>query len=235
MNMEEKKSGRKTKKKSVSPKIKRVDKEFYWITGVMVGLILVFLVSYSVFQTLRTFEYEGLSFTKEKLGDIDFYRHYYYTDLGVITGLAIDRGTPHQINLYLQSDPRENDIPVDGDVKFDLQRPVFISTNTTGLTQCDGASAGLSTLSIFLNANGLDITGGTTDRALANESGVEYVTCEDRPLEGSVVILIREGDETSIQATDKSCYVIKANNCEILPAIEKFIVQMIIDARAEQN
>jgi len=45
-------------------------------------------------------------------------------------------------------------------------------------------------------------------------------------------LLLRTGEETRINRNGL-CYYIDVADCEILPAIEKFIVQSIIDAKGD--
>src|SRR3989344_956651 len=83
---------------------KKLDKQLYWILGIMVSLILVFLASSYIFQQLSKFEYEGMTFTKEKFGEIPLFRYSYYVSVTPPTGNAIAENPPI-VNLYLLEDP----------------------------------------------------------------------------------------------------------------------------------
>ena len=208
---------------------RKIERELYWILGVMIGSIIIFLVSNSVFESLSSFEYMGLKFTKDKLGDIPLYKHTYsFTDPRGITGQVINE--PRTFNLFLRNDPRKNNVSVDGEITIGTSHTLFISVNTTGLTECKYSSVGIASLTNFLAYNLVRVKGATPDPELANETGVEYATCDTHS--ENQVIIIQEGDETKIEKESSKCYIIKVNECEILPAVEKFMVQSIIDARA---
>ncbi|MBI5803672.1 hypothetical protein HY450_00345 [Candidatus Pacearchaeota archaeon] len=189
----------------------------------MIGLILIFLLAFSVFQSLNTFEYEGLSFTKEQLGEIPLYRYYYYIN-DPITGQAT--GEPHQINLYLRVDPRENIVPIEGEILFQRGKTSYISINSTGLEQCKYSQVAISSLTSFLTANGVQVKGAVPDEEKAQTGNFTYAICGN-PV-GDVVLLIESGDETKITKED-TCYRIEVANCDIISAIEKFQVQSLID------
>jgi len=228
---------------------KKEDKQLYYIIGTMAGLIIVFLVAHSIFQGLRTFEYQGLTFTKEKFGNIPLYYYYYYTNPSHATGSAIAEN-PRMINVYLRYDPRENDIPVTGEIEFPRGKFIYVTLNSTGLTECKYSTLALGGLSSFLNQNGFTLKAGVFDEEEAKSEGLDYITCEKHP--DNPTILIQSGDETSIERKSvktisssggkiigesteyTNCYVITVANCEILQATEKFIVQSLIDARARQ-
>ena len=63
----------------------------------------------------------------------------------------------------------------------------------------------------------------------AKANNLTWINCEKYP--ESAVILIKKGEETKITKTGENCYLISANNCETLPAMEKFVVQSLVDAR----
>ena len=226
---------------------KTQDKQFYYVIGAMVGLIVLFLLAHSFFQSLKTFEYQGLEFSKEKFGDIPLYYYYYYTNPSYATGNVI-QNEPRMINLYLRHDPRTNEIPVDGNLEFQRGKFIYITLNSTGLTECPYSTLALAGLSSFFGQNGFEIKGGVPDEAEAKKDNLEYITCEQHP--DNSVILIKSGDETKIKRDSKTvytavdgklagksteysnCYTITVANCEILQATEKFMTQSIIDAKA---
>src|SRR3989338_6962849 len=101
---------------------KKVDntKQLYWIFGTMAFLIVVLLISSSVFQSLNRFEYEGLIFTKERFGEIPVFHHYYFYNYN---------GQQYKFNLYLRNDPRSNEIPINSEIEYPLGKFAYISTN----------------------------------------------------------------------------------------------------------
>ncbi len=214
------------KEKEISEEVipKRKTKEIYVILAFMAGLVILFLISVSIFNSLKIFDYEGLTFTKERFGEIPVFHYYYYIN-NPITGNVIAK-----YNLYLRNDPRENDVPIEGEIEFlSPQEYHYISVNGTGLEQCPQSSLAIGTLSAFLTNNQLSVKGASPESEIAEKEVVPYITCENT--KDRVVILIQSGNETKIERIGKRCHVISVSNCEILEAIEKFEVQSILDAR----
>ena len=214
----------KKKKKSVKrkkPTVKEAqNKQLVWIVGVMIALILVFLIANSIFRGLNKFEYNDLTFTNTKLGEIDLYHYYYYFD---------DEGKIYQNNVYLRNDPRVLDaIPVEGgDIVYPRGKFIYMTSNNTGLLECPESTLAVAQLANFLTNNQLTVRAGTLiEEEARNEA--KYITCEIRP--DNPVIEISKGSETKIEISD-TCYKITVNNCEILEVVERFMVQSIIDAR----
>ena len=200
-----------------------VGKEIYWVIGSMAVLVLIFVVVSLVLQSFNKFEYEGLTFTKERFGEIPVYHYYYYLE-NHITGSVIAK-----YNLYLRIDPRKNDVPVDGEIEFIHGEYTFVSIDGEGLTECEENSVAIASLSGFLNDNDLRPKGAVPDKELARELKVKYATCEEHS-EG-VVIMVQEGNETKITRNGESCYVMEIANCEMIKAVEKFELQTLLDAR----
>ena len=214
----------------------------------MIGLILLFLLAHSLFQSLKTFEYQGLKFTKEKFGNIPLYYYYYYTNPDYATGNVVSGEGPRMINLYLRHDPRTNKVPVEGDLEFERGKPVYVTLNAEGLTECPYSTLALAGLASFFSQNGFELKAGVSDKAEAEKDNLDYITCEQYP--DNAVILVKSGDETSIKRKTKTvytavegkltgesveytnCYTITVANCEILQATEKFMTHSIIDAKA---
>jgi len=198
-------------------------RELYWILGVMVGLIIIFFLASSVFQSFRTFTYEGLTFSKEFLGEIPYYRYSYNSK---ITPNAIN---PTPINLVLRIDPRENTIPIDGEIEFPYGNIIYITVSGEGITQCPYSTLSIGSMGSFLASNGLSIKGATQNETEAEEFNLLHVTCDTFP--GAPTIAIQSGEETRITRDENRCYTIEVADCEILPAVEKLMVQSLLDAR----
>lgn len=211
----------KKKKNTPAKKDKKTKKELYWILGVMAGLIVIFLISSFAFNALATFEYNGLTFTKEKFGEIPVYHYYYFFN--------DPKGKLYQYNLYLRKDPRKNTVPITGNIILPDKKFIYISINTTGLEQCPDSVIATSALTGFLTNNQFTVKGATPIKELAEELKVQHATCENLP--NNVVILIQEGNETKIEK-ENMCHTISVANCEILDAVEKFQVQAILDAKS---
>ena len=212
-----------TKKKSKKTKKERkIEKELLLIAGFMGFLVLMFFFVSSVFKSLNNFEYQGLEFKKERVGEIPVYHYsYYFKDAG---------GKVFQYNLYLRYDPRENNVTVEGgDIEFSANKKTFITLNETeSLQQCRESVLAIAGLTSFLTDNRLSVGGGNADFWEAGRKGQEWITCENKP--SNVVINIAEGDETKIKINGK-CHEITVANCEILQATERYEIESILDAK----
>ena len=118
---------------------------------------------------------------------------------------------------------------VDGEIIYTDKVTTYISINGTGLTKCNYSLVSIATLTNFLVNSNVNVKGGTPDKEEAEMNNQSYITCDKYPFGN--VITIQSGNETRVTKTKENCYEIVAANCEILPAVEKFIVQSIIDAR----
>ena len=222
--MPNKKKEKKEEQKTESPE-KKPDKQIYMVLIAMAILIAVFFASYFIFKSFNTFTYEGLTFTKEKFGEILVFHHYY---------LFNSQGELFQYNLYVRNDPRKNSVPITGKavdegIEFRQDNFVYISVNPENLTQCEYTLVGLSNLASFLSDNQLNVKGAAPIKELANETNVRYATCDTHP--DDEVIIVQAGNETKIIQENDNCHIIQIANCEVLPAIEKFQIKSILDAR----
>jgi len=213
-----------SRKKGFSDKLKfdyKRNKEIYLVIGTMVLLVILFIVFYSVFKSFSSFEYNGLKFTKEKIGSVLFYHYkYYFEDAESIL---------HGYNLYIRNDPRRNNVPIEGEITFPkLGSNIYVSINTTGLTKCNNSIIAVAVLADFLAGNMFKVVTSVPDKAEANSSNLTYADCETYPLE--TTISLREGNETKVTKSGR-CYIISATDCEVLEAVEKFEVQAILDAK----
>lgn len=184
------------------------------------GLVVVFLIATAIFRSMNNFEYEGLSFTKIKAGQIPIYHYsYYFTD---------NVGKIVQYNLYLRTDPRTADVPIDGLIDLQKNNQVYLSINSSGLSQCTYSPLAVGNFAGFLSGNGFKVVGGSADFWEAGLNRREWTTCENKPNDN--VITVNAGNITQINVNG-SCYKIEVNNCEILEALEMFQVRAIIDAK----
>ena len=204
---------------------KSKSRDLYWIIGVMVGLVILFFVTSFIFQSFRTFTYGGLTFTKEKFGEIPLYKYSYNS---IITPRATET---KPVTVFLRNDPRENNVSMDGEIALQYGKTIYITVNSTGITQCPYSTLSVASLSSFLASNGFTLRGATVNEVEAQENNITYVTCEAFPY--NPVILIQSGEITRI-TKENNCYTMEVSDCEILPAVEKFIVQSIVDSRDDE-
>ncbi len=214
---------KKTKEKetSVDKHLKSYVKSYTPLIIVLIALVVIFFILYYIFQGIGTVKYQGLTFTKEKFGDILVYSYNYFVKT------ADDKIA--QRTLYLRNDPRYNDVPVNGKIIYPAEKRVYISINGTGLTECEDNLISIASLSSFIVNNNLLIKAGLADENEAKINNQTHITCKD--FTENVVITLKSANETRIEKTINYCYDVEIANCEILKAVEKFIVQSLIDAR----
>ena len=199
---------------------KGIKKYFPFVIGLAV-LAVIFIVLYFAFQDLGKVKYEGLTFIKEKYGDVQVYHYYYLTQLS--------SGKVRSIDIFLRGNPAENKVPVKGEIVYPAGKTVYISINGTGLKECTYNIVAIASLTGFLVNNELNVKAGTPDKEEAKMNNSTHITCATYP--SSTTLAIRTGSETKITRVEGFCYDVEISNCEILPALEKFIVQSIIDAK----
>ena len=195
----------------------------------IIGVVLVFLAVFAIFsflfQSWGKIDYKGLSFTKESYGNILTYHYYYF--------FKDEHGQVYKNNIYLRNDPRKNLVPREGEIFLIRNFPLYVGVNTTRLGNCSDFTLALPMLSSFLGSNLFETHGGFIDADEAAAHNSTYVTCRTHP--SSSVILIQEGNATTVTRTAENCYKISIANCELTPAVEKFIVESIIDAKWRQH
>jgi len=195
-------------------------RQFYWVVFGMVALIVFVLVLVFVKDSSYKFEYKTLSFTIEKSDDLLLYHYYYYFNKG---------GQTYQTNVYLRNDPRKNNVPVDIKTYYPENVGVIIAINETGTVGCEDSSLAVATLTQFYGNNLMKVRGATVDKEQAKANNMTFANCTSNP--SMPVILFEGANVTQIRQPEKNCYVIDVANCEILPAVEKFIVQSILYAK----
>jgi hypothetical protein len=223
----------KEKEPTKKEKSSLMDKQLYWAFGIMVVIIAAFLIGSYVRPNPNSFEYNGLKFEKQMLGNIPLYKTTYFTEKTIrTTGDVINTGESTAVNILLRSDPREiDDIPVEGEIEF-LPREYFVYMTVSSSPDllCEYSLIAMAQISSFLTQNGFKPKAGVSDEQAAQEQDLDYITCENHP--ERMVISLEAGDENKI-VRDGNCYTIYVANCEILKPTEKFIIQSILDAKEE--
>ena len=212
-------------KEEIEIRNKKQKKELFWILGLMAAAVVIFLIANSAFKEANQFEYQGLSFTKEKIGEIPIFHYYFYfTDK---TGGMV------RYNLYLRNDPRKNIVPFIGEpISLYDDVNTYVSINSTGLQACELSAIAISSLGNFLTESSVLVRSATPDEQEAESKNLQYATCESLP--SNTVLLIQSADKTEI-IHEGNCYTLNIANCEILESIEKFEVQAIIDAKSKEK
>lgn len=210
--MAEKKKKRRTKGRKERNKIitkKQIKKENKilrnFLFGVISLIIIVLLVALSINST-RNFEYEGLKFNIVKAGQVKFY----HTSFPLIAD-----GRDITYNVYLRNDPRGlKDVAFDGEVNL---LEMMVLDNTESFI-CDG-DGGIAILNLQQILGALGTTIIKDPDAACDPQG------------RFMFLRIQSGDETSIKQFGPACYEININNCEILEGTERFIIEVLVEAR----
>jgi hypothetical protein len=204
---------------------KKQSKQILWVVIIMVVLLLIVLgVPYVSGNYFNKFVYLKLDFEKTRLGDIRFYS----TRIPVANFNGEVTGT---FSMNFRNDPRkleyiDYDVP-ENKIKFKKDNITYISFNPD-METCEDSALALITFSNFLRDFGqLNISSATTYYDFSRDNNLSYRTCENSP--DNTVILLDSGDKTEIKKISDKCYSITYNNCEILPATEKFMLIILED------
>jgi len=230
MEKEEKEDGKKEEsdeKKKITQEDKenqgkdsdrRRDREVIWLITILTIIILSFFSTIWISQEAKKFDYEGYMFTKEKFGDIPIYST-------IITGYN-QEGAPINFKLNLRNDPRELDVPFNGNLSFIEGKPLYFSINiTSDIHEC--GSLALVSLGQFMNGIGKKMVTGITTQEEANQYKKLHINCDNA--KDATTVVLTKGDKTEIIQSESNpqCYVLKVNNCEIIEAIERFEIETL--------
>ena len=211
-----------SKKPRKITKERKLEREILGVLLFLGFLVVVFLVASSYFRSLNYFEYKGLTFAKQRVGNIPVYYHSYY--------FKAPNGQLIKYNLYLRNDPRFNNATIEGVPSHLLNAGsvAYLSINSDGLQECRYSQLAIASISSFMSDNQMTVIGGNLDFWKAGANRDLWVTCENKP--GNRVVEVLKGNETKI-SINGNCYHVEVSNCQILEAVEKLEVQSIVDAR----
>lgn len=170
--------------------------------GIVIAIILLFVF---VVHSANNFTYKGVKFTIVKEGNLVLYN----TKLPVVVN-----GTNREYNFYLRNDPRELAKNVAFNGSLELAHNLVI--DSTQDFNCDGY--GIISVANLVN--------------LYKISGINVVKDDNAKcdVEGKYAyVLLKEGNQTSVEKTGNKCYNININNCEILQGTERFMLEDFIE------
>ena len=169
-------------------------------------LIFVFVLVFLIINSIKHFEYNGVSFSVIKEGEIIFYNSA-FPMYSPITGKHVA-----DYNVYLRNDPRKLEgIPFEGEVKL----AETLVLNSTGFN-CDGDGI-ISVMNFVQIFDALGIKVVKDSNATCDVQG-RYM-----------FIKLQPGNVTGIEQFGPACYNFNINNCEILKVTERFIVETLIE------
>ncbi|VVB79753.1 Uncharacterised protein [uncultured archaeon] len=183
------------------------------LKNILIGVgffIIAFIAVILLAEASKHFTYEGLEFEKVKAGEITFYKTQFPTYIN---------GEWKNFNLYVRTNPKDLDkIPFEGE-RINLKDVLVL--NVTDDFQCGGAGViSIANLAQFLQ-DGLAVDVVQDKNATCDPQG-RYIFLEIDP-----------SNETKIVQNSQNCYTIHISNCEILEGTEKFIVEDLIELKAE--
>ncbi len=185
---------------------KEILRNFFIISGFIFLLVISFIF---VGNFKSSFDYKGVKF--QIVDEIAPYRtSVLVTTEDSITG-AVVTGVPYY--FYMRNSP--NDLE-----KVEFKEDLELRNNLLIKSDEDFTCDGYGTIGIINLAN------------LYNKIGISVVRDESANCDNSgryMLLEIESGETTEIEKIGSACYVMRINNCEILPATEKFMVETLIE------
>ena len=216
--LEEKIEGKKTeesKRKIAEKKSKKQEKQIKIAIILMVVLIiLIFLIKFAI-QSMGEFEYAGIRFKKQKIGDLILYASQFPVK-NKITGEVIG-----EMPFYFRTDPRKTE-GIYISQKIRLNKDIILAIGEKYAESCDDSILAGSTLSLFLNSIGANVSAGTLNQTEAEKLDRTYITCDD-PKYSVVVFQESENNLNSIK-NERGCYFLNIANCDLMNVTERFIL-----------
>jgi hypothetical protein len=189
--------------------------------------VVAFFASKMYFANSGIIDYQGLIFNEEKVGKLTFYRHTY-------SFLDTNGGGTINYNLYVRNNPEDNDVPVDGEIKFaEANSVIYFGIDTSGLSNCSDTTIAVASLSQFLSGNQFSVKAGVKDVEVAQRNNLTNINCEK--FNNNQVVMLEIGEKSRV-TKEGSCYRIQTSSCDdVMAAVEKFEIQSIIDARTRRQ
>ncbi|MAG07355.1 hypothetical protein CMI46_00895 [Candidatus Pacearchaeota archaeon] len=182
----------------------------------VVIVIGVFLGSMFLFAWIgtdsQTYEHVGLNWQKEKFGDLPIHTTY-------LTGYSVT-GKPISFKMNVRNDPRDLDVPIEGELSYIADKPVYFSLDfDSGINDC--GTLGLVSFGRFMAEMRFNVITAVTSQNWSEEIDRPVATCEDRP--ENTVFLLTVGDESKIvqDEANPNCYRLFVNKCEDIEVIER--------------
>src|SRR3989344_3470518 len=193
------------KEENTSENSKKQSNQLKWVLGIMGVFVLLMLVFLFVGGGSQAFEYKGLNWNKENFGDLPI-----YTTL--VTGYSIT-GKPIDFKMPFRNDPRQLDIPVDGEVNYIYEKPVYVSLDfDSGINEC--GTLGLINLGRFMAEMRLNVISSVTSQNWSDELETPLANCEN--LHENTVFILTQGSESKIEQDkgNPNCYRLIVSQCE---------------------
>lgn len=199
-------------KKPVNPEIERQLRNIFIFIGV---LVVIFIIVYLTFQSMKKFEYAGLEFNKIMYDKLPLYyarATFVQKDNSIIN-----------YNLYLRNDPRKSTVIDDNvNIGFLVNKPIYISLDKGAEMDCGSAGEIIDFLQ-FLTALGYKFEIVYNDPVLASSKNQTVMTCENN---NATMVMYHAADETRItQFTN--CYALNYKDCETREVTERLMLKIL--------
>ncbi|MFA5071529.1 MAG: hypothetical protein WC511_04160 [Candidatus Pacearchaeota archaeon] len=203
--------------------IKKQNKLFKSILLVMVGFLAFFFLILFVNYSMNHFKVEGVTFEIDTNAIIG--TTLYRTS---IPGIIDENGNftignydknKASYNVWFRNDPRKLIEEVSFEGNLTLLKNIVL--NQEGNFACNGDYIGIQNL--------LNLYSNTGAKVISDANA----SCDD--LGRYALLEIVEGNETKIMEYDDygECYKIEVKDCEILPATERFLLELIVKINEE--
>jgi hypothetical protein len=169
-------------------------------------LVAIFIFILWAIGSVNKFDYRGVEFKTVKEGNLLFYNVVYPLQSS-ITGKHIA-----DYNFFIRNNPNDlEDVPFYGKIVFTQ----LMVINSSDSFNCDGQG-------IIAIANFVKMYDAFGIKVMKDENA----TCD--PEGKYTFIQLDKANETSIEQFGPTCYQVNIANCEILKAMEKFMVETIV-------
>lgn len=191
-------------KKPGEEELEKQNKQLKIILFIIGGVLIIFILGYFVFTSMRTFEYGGIEFQKLNEKGVVFYHAVFPIQM---TGNMLTN-----FNVFLRKDPRKLEDKVEFDGNIFLSDLMVLNTHGNFNCEGDGVIA-IANFKQILEAFGTEII---TD---------PNATCDE--FKRYVLINIYEGEETKIVENERACYDFYVSDCEILDVTERYLLEVL--------
>ena len=217
----EKKDSKIKKDDSTSKKVKKSEDRQLLMFILVVGMVFAgFLIPYFYIESSKFFEYARADWAIEEYDTFTAY----HVKFQVLNGLN------KKHNVWLRNDPRELDVPVEGNFSFFKVGGIISFDESTAACVGDLSRAVLDLSGFVQYGIGTgDVEVATTSRFVSLDDGIRHATCEN--VRDKTLVILQEGETSVIQDEENPyCYTISVENCDDILGIEAFMVKTLEDS-----
>jgi len=202
--MEEKKEHKK-ENFDINKKNNKQNKQLGIVMIILGIFFLIILLMFLFFGEKSKFEYRGVKFEKIKQGNLTLYK----TEIPLVN----KSGEISKFNIFMTNNPLKLNVPFDGNMTYSPKK-LFV-LNSEERFQCDGDGAvSVGNLQLLYSVLGTEVVKDPN------------VTCDSKGR--YLYAVLKSGNKTKIVQTGNFCYEIIINNCEILKATERFMLETLV-------